>query len=219
MVKRLFDIVFAGLGLLLLSPLLLAIAVSVKATSRGPVFYRGERLGRYGRPFRVFKFRTMVPNAEKVGPLATAGDEDPRITKVGRFLRKYKLDELPQLINVFVGDMSLVGPRPEAALYFAYYTPEEKETILSVRPGITDYGSLYFHDEDKLLAGADDPVKAYIEKVKDKKVRIQMDYIRDMSLWVDIKIIFQTIATILVTRLRKSGAQPADESVAAAPRS
>jgi lipopolysaccharide/colanic/teichoic acid biosynthesis glycosyltransferase len=212
MAKRWFDVIFSAIGLVVLSPVLVLIAILIKATSPGPVFYRSERRGRFDKPFRIWKLRTMVAEGEKIGPLATP-EGDPRITKVGRVLRKFKLDELPQLINVLVGEMSLVGPRPEAELYFQYYTPEERKTILSVRPGMTDYGSLYFHDEGKLLEGSDDPVKTYIEKIKDKKVQIQMEYIRDRSLWVDIKVILATITTIITTRIggRRRGAEQSHE--------
>ena len=204
MTKRLFDIVCSATGLVVLSPVLVIIAVLIKLTSRGPLFYRGERIGRHEEPFRVWKFRTMVAEGEKAGPLATAED-DPRITKVGAVLRRLKLDELPQMINVLVGEMSLVGPRPEAALYFEHYTPEEKKTILSVKPGITDYGSLHFHDEGKLLEGSDDPVQTYLDKIKDKKVKLQMDYIREQSLWVDLKVIVATVFTIVTTRMSRRG--------------
>jgi lipopolysaccharide/colanic/teichoic acid biosynthesis glycosyltransferase len=207
MLKRAFDFTCSLIGLLALSPLLLIIAAAIKLTSRGPVFYRGERIGLHGRPFGIFKFRTMGTDADRIGPVATP-DGDPRVTRVGAVLRKYKLDELAQLINVLIGDMSLVGPRPEAALYFEYYTAEEKQTILSVRPGMTDYGSLYYHDEGKLLAGSDDPVRTYIEKIKDDKVRLQMRYIREQSFWVDLKIILATIATIITTRLQKEPETP-----------
>lgn len=200
MAKRVFDLALALIGLVLLAPLLLLIAVAVKLDSRGPVFYTGERLGLGGRPFRMIKFRSMRPDADKVGPPA-AGEDDARITRVGRFLRKTKLDELPQLINVLKGEMSLVGPRPEVAYFFDFYTDEEKAAIWSVRPGMTDYASLYFHDEDKVLAGAPDPVQAYLDLCKDKKVALQMRYIRERSLWVDLKVIMATLATIIKSRL------------------
>lgn len=149
----------------------------------------------------MLKFRSMDVDADKVGALITP-DGDPRVTRVGVFLRKFKFDELPQLINVVKGEMSLVGPRPEAALYFDYYTPYEKQEILSVRPGMTDYGSLRFHNEGRLLAGSADPIKTYLEQIRDKKVRAQLDYIRDQSLLLDIKIILLTIGAVVTTRMK-----------------
>lgn len=201
MAKRIFDIVFSCMGLILLTPLLLLIALVVKLSSPGPVFYRGARLGRYGRPFRVFKFRTMVVDAEKIGHLATPNG-DRRVTNVGIALRNYKLDELPQLLNVLRGEMSLVGPRPEAEFYFQYYSKEEKDTILSVRPGITDYGSLHFHDEGKLIVGSD-PVTFYIKKILPYKLQLQLQYIRERSFIGDLHVILATIATIVKTRCIK----------------
>lgn len=200
MAKRAFDLLFSIIGLVLLSPLFLVVALIIKLTSSGPVFYRGTRLGQFGRTIRMYKFRTMVADAERQGPPATP-EGDARITRIGKFLRKYKLDELPQLINVVKGEMSLVGPRPEAPLYFDYYTKEEKEAILSVRPGMTDYGSLRFHDEGKLITG-DDPVGVYVSKIKPEKIKLQLEYIRNQSLAVDLGIIFKTISTIITTRLR-----------------
>jgi lipopolysaccharide/colanic/teichoic acid biosynthesis glycosyltransferase len=204
MLKRAIDVVASGLGLAVISPLLSSIAVLIKLDSPGPVFYRGLRLGRGGHPFHMYKFRTMVANAEALGGLATPHG-DPRVTRLGKFLRDYKLDELPQLINVLKGDMSLVGPRPEAPLYFEYYTPEQKAAILSVRPGMTDYGSLYFHDEGKLLTDSDDPVMAYVERVMQQKIELQLRYIREQSLLLDLKIIAATVGTIGATRLLRRG--------------
>jgi len=203
LVKRLFDVLASGLGLIILSPCLLLVAMLIKLDSPGPVFYRGVRIGRSGKPFKIIKFRTMIKDAEAQGPLGTP-EGDPRITRAGKVLRDFKLDELPQLLNVLKGDMSLVGPRPEAALYLQYYREEDKRAILSVRPGMTDYGSLRFHDEGKLLRESHDPVKSYIETIKDEKVKLQLEYIHNMSLAEDLKVIFLTIATILRTRLRRS---------------
>ena len=157
MLKRLFDIVFSFLGLLVLSPLFLIIAILIKRDSKGPVFFRGIRVGRFGKPFRIYKFRTMVVNADELGGSPTA-DNDPRITKAGRFLRKYKLDELPQLLNVLKGEMSLVGPRPEVEEYVKLYSEEEK-AILSVCPGMTDWASILNADEGAILAKSPDPEK------------------------------------------------------------
>lgn len=199
--RRLLDVTCAVMGLLFLVPLFIIIGVLIKLDSKGPVFYRAVRVGRYGEPFEMLKFRSMHADADKLGALITP-DGDPRVTRVGAFLRKFKLDELPQLMNVVRGEMSLVGPRPEAAFYFAYYSPSEKQDILSVRPGMTDYGSLRFHDEGKLLAGSADPVKTYVEQIRAIKVRAQLDYIRDQSLLLDIKIILLTIGTVVTTRMK-----------------
>lgn len=189
------DFLFSLLGLILLSPLLLNLAVRIRMENGGPVFYRGLRIGLRGQPFRIFKFRTMVVNAERMGGPSTA-DDDPRITRIGKKLRKHKLDELPQLINVFLGDMSLVGPRPEVPHYVDMYTEEEK-AILAVRPGITDWASLWNPDEGAILAGSPDPEKTYMEKIRPEKMRLQLKYVRERSFWTDIKIIFLTLKTIL----------------------
>ncbi len=199
--RRLLDVCGAAAGLLWLLPAFLIISISIKIDSKGPVFYRAARLGRYGKPFQMFKFRSMRADADKVGALITP-DGDPRVTRVGGFLRKFKLDELPQLINVLKGEMSLVGPRPEAALYFDYYTPDEKRAVLSVRPGMTDYGSLRFHDEGRLLAGAADPIQTYLDLIREPKVRAQLEYIRDQSLLLDLKLILRTIGAVATTRMK-----------------
>lgn len=198
MVKRAFDLAAALAGLLLLSPVLLLAAALIKREDGGPVFYRGGRVGRRGRRFRIFKYRTMVVNAEKLGG-PSAADDDPRITRIGKRLRKYKLDELPQLINVLLGDMSLVGPRPEVPYYVDMFTEEEK-AILSVRPGITDWASLWNSDEGAILAGSPDPEKTYMEKIRPGKIRLQLEYVENRSLWVDLKIIFLTLESILSRR-------------------
>ncbi len=198
--KRLFDIGFSFIGLLILLPLLVLIALFIKLGSKGPVFYRGVRVGRFGKSFRIYKFRTMVVNAEKLGGPSTA-DDDPRLTQTGRFLRKYKLDELPQLINVLKGEMSLVGPRPEVGHYVDMYTEEER-TILNVRPGITDWASIWNSDEGALLAGSSDPEKTYLEKIRPEKLRLQLEYVRKRSFWVDIKILVKTVTSLIQTRLK-----------------
>ena len=196
MLKRTFDIIFAFLGLMLISPLFLVIAVLIKRESpKGPVFFRGERIGKGGRPFRIFKFRTMVPNAEKLGGPSTAAD-DPRLLKIGLFLKKYQLDELPQLINVLKGEMSFVGPRPEVKMYVDMMEDNEREIILSVKPGITDLASLWNFHEGEVLKGSPDPEKTYQEKIWPKKKELQIKYIRDRSFWLDLKIIFKTISKI-----------------------
>jgi len=195
MLKRLFDIVLSLFGLILISPVLVTLAIMIKKEDRGPVFYRGLRVGRFGKLFRIFKFRTMVVNAEKLGGPSTA-DDDPRITKVGNFIRKFKLDELPQLINVLKGEMSIVGPRPEVQMYVDMFTEEEK-AILTVRPGITDWASIWNPDEGAILAGSSDPEKTYMEKIRPEKIRLQLKYVRERSFWNDLKIITQTIITIV----------------------
>lgn len=192
--KRIFDIICSVGGFLLLSPLLIFIACMIKAGDGGPVFYRGVRVGRRGKLFRVFKFRTMVVDAEKMGGPSTA-DDDPRITKTGKILRKYKLDELPQLINVFKGEMSFVGPRPQVQWAVDLYTEEEMQ-ILNVRPGITDYASLKFSNEGEILCGSEDPDRDYMEKIHPEKMRLSLEYVRRTSFGEDLKIIFGTIWTV-----------------------
>lgn len=193
--KRLFDIALSLLGLTFLAPLFLLIAVLIKAESSGPVFFRQERVGLHGRPFRIHKFRTMRADRESAGPLLTIG-ADPRITRVGRFLRRYKLDELPQLIDVLLGRMSLVGPRPEVPKYVALYPEEVHEKVLSVRPGITDWASIRFRDENALLGRAADPERAYVEEVLPIKLRFYLEYVDTRSFLVDLRIIFATIAAV-----------------------
>jgi lipopolysaccharide/colanic/teichoic acid biosynthesis glycosyltransferase len=194
-VKRLFDITFAILGFIILIPVFLIVAILIKTEDGGPVFYRGVRVGQFGKPFRIFKFRTMVVNADKIGGPSTA-DDDPRITKIGKFLRKYKLDELPQLINVLKGEMSFVGPRPEVPFYVNMFTEEEKK-ILTVKPGITDWASLWDSDEGAILAGSSDPEKTYMEKIRPQKLRLQLKYVNEHSFFIDLKIILETLIKIL----------------------
>ena len=195
MFKRLFDIVSSSSGLITVSPFLLIISALIKAEDGGPVFYRGVRVGKDGKPFRIYKFRTMVVDAEQRGGPSTA-DDDPRITKIGKILRKYKLDELPQLINVLKGEMSIVGPRPEVEQYVDLYTDEEK-AILSLKPGITDWASIWNPDEGALLAGNPDPEKAYLEKIRPEKIRLQLEYVKQHSLLTDLEIISKTLLTLL----------------------
>lgn len=195
MIKRCFDIVAASIGLLLLSPLLLWFAFRIRKEDGGPVFYYGERVGLFGKLFSVYKFRTMVVDAERLGGPSTAQD-DPRTTRIGKFMRKYKLDELPQLINVLAGDMSIVGPRPEVKRYTDMYTEEEK-VILTVRPGITDWASIWNADEGAVLAGAEDTEKAYTELVRPKKLQLQLKYVKEHSFLVDIGIICLTFLALV----------------------
>lgn len=192
--KRFLDIVVSLLGILITSPILLVVGILIKLTSKGPVLYRQERIGRNGVTFRILKFRTMVVNADAKGLKITVGG-DKRITGVGKVLRKTKLDELPQLFNVLFGQMSLVGPRPEVAEYVELYT-EEQRTVLSVRPGITDYASVCFRNENEILAQAEDPQKEYIEHIMPLKLRYNQKYIQEMGIFTDLKIIFLTAYVI-----------------------
>lgn len=182
-------------GLLVLCPFFLLIALLIKLGSPGPVFYRGWRVGRWGKPFRILKFRTMVVNADKFGGPSAACD-DPRITGIGRFLRKNKLDELPQLLNVLKGEMSLVGPRPEVPEYVEMFSEEEK-AILAVRPGITDWATLWNPDEGTVLAGSPDSEKCYKENIRPVKIRLQLEYVRKRSFRADLVIILQTLVAII----------------------
>lgn len=193
--KRLFDLFFALPGLALLFPLFLFIAIWIKFDSSGPVFFRQERVGQLGRLFRIYKFRTMCLDAEAKGRQITVG-EDPRITASGRFLRRYKLDELPQLLNVLAGDMSLVGPRPEVPRYVEMYPAELKNKVLSVPPGITDYASIEYRGENAILGKAADPDKAYIEEIMPAKLAYCERYVAERSLWVDFVIIIRTLKAL-----------------------
>lgn len=201
--KRVFDILASVVGLIVLAPLVAVIAVLVRLDSPGPVFYRGIRVGRHGRPFAMLKFRTMVTDAEKIGGPSTA-DDDPRVTHIGHVLRKTKLDEVPQLINVLRGEMSIVGPRPEVPQYVALFTEEEK-TILSVRPGMTDWASIWDVDEGALLAGSANPEQVYLQRIRPEKTRLQMEYARRRSMLVDLQIIAQTAAVLLRRRRPSAG--------------
>ena len=192
---RLFDIVFSGIGLILLSPMFLIFYVLIRLESRGGGFYSQERIGRNGKPFRLYKFRSMRKDADKAG-LITVGGRDPRITRMGYFIRKYKLDELPQLWNVFIGDMSLVGPCPEVKKYTDLYT-EEQRRVLSVRPGITDWASIEYVDENEILGKADDPDKAYVEQIMPDKLRYNMRWIDNQGVAEYFKIIFTTFWRIV----------------------
>lgn len=195
MAKRLFDISLAIVGLMLLAPLLVVIALWIKLDSPGPVFFRQVRVGRRGVPFRIHKFRTMQHGPEASGPQITVG-ADPRITRAGRLLRRSKLDELPQLIDVLEGAMSIVGPRPEVPKYVAQYPEEARVRVLSVRPGITDPASLAFRDENELLARATDPEREYVEVILPAKLRLALAYIDEASLWTDLHVILRTARLI-----------------------
>jgi Sugar transferases involved in lipopolysaccharide synthesis len=193
--KRAFDIVVSLLILAVCSPFFLLLALAVKIDSRGPVFYRQVRVGRYNQDFKIFKFRTMVQDADKIGPPLTVGD-DPRVTKVGRFIRKLRLDEFSQLLNVLGGSMSLVGPRPEVRKYVDVYAPEYMATLL-IRPGITATSSIAFKDEDSLLNAAEDPEKVYVEQILPPKMAYNLEYMKNISLLNDIKIMFRTVGAVL----------------------
>lgn len=193
--KRLFDLAASGAGLLVLSPLFLFLALWVRFDSEGPVFYRQTRVGRGNRDFRLFKFRSMRVGSDKKG-LITVGGRDPRVTRSGYYIRKYKLDELPQLINVFLGDMSLVGPRPEVRKYVDLYTPEQMR-VLDVRPGITDPASIRYRNENELLAASDDPERYYRETIMQDKLRINLEYVAERSFFYDIRLIFETFWIVL----------------------
>lgn len=195
MIKRLFDVVVAAAGLLVLSPLFAILALAIKLTSRGPVFFRQERVGRDFQPFRIYKFRTMVVDAPKLGGQITAG-RDPRITSIGHVLRKTKLDELPQLLNVLSGEMSLVGPRPEVPKYVEMFRPQFAE-VLSVRPGITDLASVKYRDENEILGQAADPEAAYVNQVLPDKLALATEYVRRASFWFDVRLIFATFWKVL----------------------
>lgn len=195
MIKRLFDIVFSLLALMILMPVFLTIAVLILLDSKGGIFYFQKRVGKNEREFNLFKFRTMKPKSDQLG-LLTVGGNDARITKIGINLRKYKLDELPQLINVLLGHMSLVGPRPEVKKYTDMYNAEQKK-VLSVKPGITDYASIIYFEENELLAKSPNPEETYINKVMPAKLKLNLRYIKDQSLIQDFKIIIRTLKRIL----------------------
>ena len=193
--KRFFDVLTSVLGLLLLSPLFVLIAIWIKLDSKGTVFYRQMRVGRHNKDFRIFKFRSMQEGADEES-LLTIGRHDSRVTRSGYFLRKYKLDELPQLINVLAGDMSLVGPRPEVRKYVNFWTPEQMH-VLDVRPGITDPASIRFRNENELMEKAEDPERYYIEMIMQEKIKLYLEYVNSHSFWGDIGLIFKTFWTIV----------------------
>jgi len=194
MIKRCFDVFSSATALMLLAPFFAAIALAVKISSRGPVFYCGLRAGRRGKAFRLLKFRTMVVDADQIGGPSSSAD-DPRITRLGGFLRRHKLDELPQLLNVLTGDMSLVGPRPEVIPEVLLYTEDEKR-LLEVRPGITDWASIRFRNEGEILRGSADPHAAYRIKIRPEKIRLGLEYVERHSFWTDCKIIVNTLRAI-----------------------
>ena len=194
--KRIFDLIITIIGLFFLLPFLLLICLIILFTSKGKIFYKQKRMGKNEIPFTLFKFRTMVEGADRKG-LLTVGMNDSRITPVGFFLRKYKLDELPQLLNIIKGDMSLVGPRPEVEKYTSLYDAEQKK-VLSIKPGLTDYASIKYKNENEILAKFDNPEKGYIEQIMPDKLKLNLEYINNRNLWMDIKIIFATIFKIAI---------------------
>ena len=196
--KRFFDIIASGCGLLVLSPIFLIMAIWIKLDSKGPVFYRQVRVGRHNKDFRIFKFRSMRVGADK-GSLVTIGGRDPRITRSGYFIRKYKLDEFPQLINVFKGEMSLVGPRPEVRHYVDYWTSEQMH-VLDVRPGITDPASIKFRNENELMEKVENPEDYYINGIMQEKIRLYLEYVQNASFWHDIRLVLQTFKVIITER-------------------
>lgn len=194
--KRIFDLFFVTLGLMILFPVFVLVPLWIKSDSKGPVFFRQERVGKAGKIFWIFKFRTMLVNAESIGTKITVG-KDPRITQSGAFLRQYKLDELPQLLNVLKGEMSLVGPRPEVPEFVDYWPDEIRELVLSVPPGITDYASIEFRNENDLLQGASDPVEKYIKEIIPIKLDYYVRYIHARSIMLDCYLILRTLGTII----------------------
>lgn len=210
MAKRIFDVVAAGLGLLLLSPLLLGIAAWIRVDSQGPALYRQERVGRFGRLFRIHKFRTMSQSGSNSALQITVG-ADPRVTRAGKLLRRTKLDELPQLWDVLVGDMSLVGPRPEVPKYVALYPDALRDKVLSVRPGMTDRASIEYREENELLARAADPERTYIDVVMPAKLRYAAEYVDRRSMWADLCLIGATVQALWIRR-------PAADSTGRIPR-
>ena len=195
--KRLFDIGLALIGIILLSPVFIVIAILIMLDSKGGVFYVQDRVGRNRVNFKLYKFRTMYVNADKKG-LLTIGNNDQRITRCGHWLRQKKLDELPQLFNILLGDMSFVGPRPEVNKYVNLYT-KEQQRVLSIKPGITDWASIQYYNENELLSGADNPEELYVKKIIPSKIRRNLDYIDHHNLWIDIKIIHQTLKRVLTS--------------------
>ncbi|WP_245365475.1 sugar transferase [Chryseobacterium scophthalmum] len=194
--KRIFDIISSIIGLIALSPIFLVLALWIKFDSKGPVFYRQIRVGKKGEDFKIFKFRSMRQGSDKKG-LITVGGRDPRVTKSGFYIRKYKLDEFPQLINVLIGDMSIVGPRPEVRKYVNLYTVDQLK-VLSVKPGITDIASIKYRNENEILENAQDPDKMYVEVIMPDKLKYNLEYISKQSIIFDLKLIFLTIKEILV---------------------
>lgn len=197
MIKRLFDIIFSIIGLILSSPIILVFCILIKLDSKGPIIYKATRTGKNGRIFKMYKFRSMSIDADKVGGPSTSAD-DPRMTKIGKIIRKYKIDELPQFVNILKGDMSFVGPRPEVPSEVETYTKEEKDIILSVTPGMTDLASLADLHEEEILRGSQNPHETYREKIKPQKIKLQIEYVKTRSFLLDIKILIKTFINIFI---------------------
>lgn len=195
-VKRMMDIIIASIVIIILSPVLLGATIAVAVGSKGPVFYLQRRVGRFGKEFSIFKFRTMVVNADKIGAQITVGEDDPRITKVGKFLRTTRIDEFPQFFNILKGDMTLVGTRPEVARYVNEYNDEMMATLL-LRPGATGAASLVYRYENEMLSGKEDPEKYYIETILPDKMAINLEYTKKLSIWEDIKILARTVLCVI----------------------
>ncbi len=195
MIKRIFDIIFSSIGLILLSPIFIVIAISIILDSKGPVFFKQARVGQFNKDFKIFKFRTMYVNSDKLG-LLTVGNKDSRVTKMGYVLRKYKIDEFPQLINVLAGSMSFVGPRPKVRKYVNYYSKDDLQ-ILNAKPGITDLASIEYRNESELIKKATNPEKKYIEEIMPAKIKLNKIYLSNYNIFTDIKIIIKTFASII----------------------
>lgn len=211
MLKRTFDFIFSSFALIVLSPIFVILAIAIKLESSGPVFYRGVRVGRYGTPFKIFKFRSMVVDAEKRGAASTR-DGDARITSIGKIIRKFKLDEFSQLINVFRGDMSIVGPRPQVQWAVDTFTKEQQK-VLELRPGITDWASIKFHNEGELIerSGIADSDEAYMLLIHPEKMRLQLEYFNNNNLLIDLKIIWATMTKLISTRMASQNGGPRAE--------
>ncbi len=199
--KNIFDFVFSVIGFVILIPFFIIIGLIIILTSKGPALFRQVRIGKDEEPFEILKFRTMIVNAESMGLKITVG-KDKRVTPIGEFLRKYKIDEFPQIINVLKGEMSFVGPRPEVPKYVSLYNEEQKR-VLSIKPGITDLASIKFRKENELLSESQNPEKTYIEEIMPEKLRINLEYVNNASLWYDIKLIFNTIGSVFFNRKDK----------------
>jgi len=193
---RLCEVALSAFALLILAPVFVLVGLLIKLDSPGPVFFRQARVGRYGRPFRIFKFRSMVVDADRLGGSSTPAD-DRRITRIGEWIRRLNLDELPQFLNVLKGDMSIVGPRPEVPQYVALFS-EAEMPILSVRPGMTDWATLWNIDEGAVLAGAEDPERVYLERIRPEKIRLQLEYVKRRTIWVDVVILIQTVMALVL---------------------
>ena len=213
MAKRSLDIILSLFGLIVSLPLFAVIALLSKRDSQGPILHKSQRVGKGGQLFEIYKFRTMYENADSISNCSSCPDDDPRVTKFGAVLRRYKLNELPQLINVLRGEMSLVGPRPQVKWAVDRYSNEVKQSILSVRPGITDYASIAFYNEGQILNGSTDPDRDYLEKIEQKKIMLQLDYVKNRSFWVDIGILAATLRVLLLGQRGSRGLNATDCSV------